>query len=111
MIQSPIEHDCYNTSRCDGIRCELDVFGVAYYVEIVVLSCAQPTAIELLVEDAAFQPLTETIFDQTSESIITISGLDLHIVATIIHHEYSIEVEVAEHYTNLDDYYACAHND
>ena len=95
VIQSPIEHDCYNTSTCDGIRCELDVFGAVYYVEIVVLSCAEPTAFEVLVEDDAFQPLSVSIFNKTSQEIITVDGVDIVIDSTIIHHEYSVEIEVS----------------
>ena len=94
VIQSPIEHDCYNTSNCDGIRCELDIFGAVYYVEIVVLFCAKPTAIEVLVEDESFQPLSESIFNETSQQVIMVAGVNVVIDATIIHHEYSIEIEV-----------------
>ena len=95
VIQSPIAHDCYNTSECDGIRCELDVFGTVYYVEIVVLFCAEPTAFEVLVENAAFQPLAEAIFNKTSQEVIIVEGVNIIVNATIIHHEYSVEIEVS----------------
>lgn len=97
LVESPVEHDCNNNSRCDGVRCELDIFGEIFFVEVVVLSCAQPVAMEVLVEvreeDNTFRPLSTFIYDQDLEGVLVIEGVEINIDGTIIHNEYSIEVE------------------
>ena len=93
-IHSPIEHDCAATPTCDGVTCQLDVLGNAYIVEMDVLSCAQPPGVDVLVIDSMGQIFYSTVVNDNTTGVILIGSYYVLMMATLIRHDYSIEVEV-----------------
>ena len=93
--ESPIEHDCETNELCNGVRCELDVFGTVYHVETILLSCEKPPALDVVVEDELNNPLYAAIFNESGLYWIEVSGRLLPLYATIEHRDYSMDVEVS----------------
>ena len=93
--QSPLEHDCYTNEACDGIRCELDVFGTRFHLETILLSCDTPPALESVVEDENNVPLHTAVYSTSGEYLLEIEGIFLPVYVNIQHHNYSMDVEVS----------------
>ena len=95
IIQSPFEHDCVTNSDCNGIRCELDIFGNVFFIDAIVLPCIVPPAIEVLVENSQREILSAVVFNRTDEKTIMILGTSLPLDVIIVHHEYSMDIQVS----------------
>ena len=91
-----IQPECSTNELCDGVRCEFDIFGAVYYLEIIVLPCQN--AVSLLVEDSSRQVLHISVFNQTATRPIPIGFLTLQTEVFIVPHDYSMEVQVAKQY-------------
>ena len=94
-IHSPLEHDCATNEDCDGVRCELDVFGTTYHIETILLSCDDPPGLETVIEDENNVPLRVLNFDRTAMGTINIGGLEVPAYGVIEHHPYSIDIQVS----------------
>ena len=94
-IQSPVEHDCVTNENCNGVRCELDIFGTVYHIENILLSCDDPPGFETVIEDENNMPLRVIKYDSTGRTTINIAGVDLEAYAVIEHHTYSIDLHVS----------------
>ena len=89
-----VEHDCTANTDCDGMICELDVFGTVYYLETLLLSCEEPPAVDVVVEDDEHKALFASQFNRTGTYELVISGFRLPLSVVIEHHDYSMDVEV-----------------
>ena len=87
-----IEPQCSTNDDCDGVYCELDIFGARFYLEVVVLPCQN--ALSVLVEDSSRQVLYSSVFDRTETRLVQISGFSLPIEVRITPHDYSMDVQV-----------------
>ena len=95
IIQSPFEHDCVTNSDCSSIRCELDIFGNAFSIGAIVLPCIVPPAIEVLVIDLQQEQIIFIgVFNRTEERTILVLGTSLPLDVIIVHHEYSMDIQV-----------------
>ena len=95
-IDSSLEQNCATNEDCTGVRCELNIFGNTYHVETILLSCEDPPAMDVVVENEENSPLYAAKFNHSGLYRIEISGLPLWLHATAIHNDdYSIEVEVS----------------
>ena len=83
IIHSPVEHDCSTTSDCDGVRCELDVFGNVFFVEAIILPCTDPPAAEVVVQNSLGQNLFVGIFNRSGQRDIVILGTRITVDAII----------------------------
>ena len=87
-----IEPQCSTNERCDGVYCELDIFGAVYYLEVVILPCQN--AISILVEDSSRQVLHTSVFNRNETRSISIGLIPLTTEVVIIPYEYSMDVRV-----------------
>ena len=93
-ISSPFEHNCSTTEDCDGVRCVLDLFSDSYIVEMYTLSCAEPPAVDVLVEDDEGNPFYSQQFDSSLYQVVEINGIPVLLEVILVHHSYSMELEV-----------------
>ena len=70
------------------------MLGSVYYIYLLVLSCEDPPAIDVLVEDSEENPFYEAVFNQSGSSELVLGGIPTTLHATIVHKQYSMEVEV-----------------
>ena len=95
-IDFPLEHNCTTNEDCDGVRCEFDIFNTVYHLETVLLSCEDPPALAMVVEDVNNQPLRVTNFSRTGVySLGMIRGFNVPLSIMMVHHPYSMDVEVS----------------
>ena len=94
-IQSPVEHNCSTTPNCDGFHCELDVSGNTFFVEGIVLPCTNPPAAEVIVQNSQRQNIFSAIFNTSGQRDIVILGLRMTVNTTVVHHKYSVDIEVS----------------
>ena len=87
-----IEPECSTNERCDGVLCELDIFGTVYYLEIIVLPCQN--ALALLVEDSSGGVLHTSVFNRTETRSLSIGILSLPTEVVIDPREYSMDIQV-----------------
>ena len=101
VIQSPlgIEHDCHTNSDCDGMQCELDINSDRYFLDLVVFSCMEPPAIDVIVEDEEQERVFEQTFTESGTRNLTLGLFPMILNSTVIHHNYSVDVEVSTYYT------------
>ena len=98
IIHSPLEHDCVvlnSSSHCDGVRCELDYVGTVYYLELIVLSCEDPPAVEFAIEDSDLNPLYEAVFNKTGTTNFNVANPPVIFNGTLVQYNHSIDVEVS----------------
>ena len=86
------EDDCMTNEACDGVRCELNVFGLVFYLEFVIESCIG--AVNLLVEDSSGNVLHSSEFNQTDTRPIQVGPYTLQSEVIIENQDYSMEVQV-----------------
>ena len=87
-----LEPECSTNEACDGIRCEVDIFGTVYYFEIVIRSCSE--SVGLLVEDSNFNVLNMAEFNQSETRPIQVGSLTLQVEVVIVKYPYSMEIQV-----------------
>ena len=93
--QSPLEHDCTTNEACNGIRCELEIFGTFFYLESLLLSCNSPPALETVVEDEDKKVLHTSVVSRTGAYSLSLLGLELPTYVEITHHDYSMDISVS----------------
>ena len=96
IIHSPFEHDCSTTPNCDGVHCELDVFGNVFFIEAIALSCTNPPAAEVIVQNSLGQNLFVGIFNRSEQRDIVILGTRITVDVIVVHRDYSVDIEVSE---------------
>ena len=96
IIQSPFEHDCSTTPNCDGVHCELDIFGLILYIETIVLPCANPPALEVIVQNSQRQNIFGAIFNTSGQRDIVVLNTRMTVNSIIVHRSYSMDIEVSE---------------
>ena len=95
-MQSPVEYNCMTNKDCDGVRCEFLSFGRVYHLETILLSCEDPPALMMVLEDVNNQPLHVTNFSHTGVySMGVVSGSNIPLTVMIDHHPYSMDVAVS----------------
>ena len=95
-IDAPLEHDCMTNEDCDGVRCEFDLFGTVYHLETLLLSCEDPPALALVVEDVDDQPLHVANISGTGVySLGVVRGFTVPLSVMMVHHPYSMDVTVS----------------
>ena len=94
-IDSPLEHDCVTIGNpaCNGVRCELDVFGSVFYVETIVLPCTN--SVELVVRDSNMEAIHTDVFNKTEVRVIMVDILPLLVDVEITVKPYSMLVRVS----------------
>ncbi len=83
---------CATNEACNGVRCRVSTFGTTFYIEGVILPC--DTAVDLVVENSNLEPIFDTVFNESGQRILDVSGFLITVNATIIPHEYSMDIEV-----------------
>ncbi len=92
---SEIETNCRVINNCTSIRCNLNVLGTAYYLELAVSACDE--TIYLLVENSAFEVIHRSDFSSSGIAVIEIvPGFPLRTDVTLVPRDYSILIEVSE---------------
>ena len=95
IIHSPFEHNCFTTPNCDGVRCELDILGLILYIETLILPCANPPAVEVIVQNSQRQNIFSAIFNTSGQRDIVIMGFRMTVVTIVVQHNYSVDIEVS----------------
>ena len=90
-----IEPECSTNDNCDGVYCELDILGLRFYLEVIVLPCQN--ALDVLVEGSSRQVLHSEIYNQNETRSFTIGIISMMVEVVIIPREYSMDVQVHIH--------------
>ena len=93
-IESPLEHDCQRDANCDGVRCEMDLFGRVFYIELLIDPCQDPPAVDWVIFNSDMEAIYEVTFDESGTGQFTVRGQPLPLEQIIVHHNYSMEIEV-----------------
>ena len=93
--ESPLEHDCRTNEHCNGIRCVLDAYRSTYHVETILLTCEDPPALDVVVENERNEPLYAAKFNRSGVYSIEVAGLTLPLYAVLEHRDYSVDIEVS----------------
>ena len=93
-IHTPFEHDCYTTTDCDGIICTLDVAISSYLLEMIVLSCEDPPAVDVVVEREDGTPIFSLVVNESVTVPVWISVFRHDLSISVIHRTYSMDVQV-----------------
>ena len=94
-IHSPIEHDCTANTDCDGVRCEADVFSNAYILEFLILSCEDPPALDILLEDSDENALFSAVVTDTYYGTLPADEFVIIMQASVVHYNYSMDIQVS----------------
>ena len=86
-----IQHTCTNNSACDGIICNFPT--ILYVAGMTFLPCHDPPAIEIVIFDSNGQVVYQELFDHSRSSHVN-AGIDINV--NIVHHNYSMDVEVRD---------------
>ena len=106
-LEGHFTHGCTTTEDCDGVRCAVDAFQNPHIMEIFVLSCEQPPAVDLLIEDTVGDSYLSLYINDNTSSIQIIDGSSVYVLPTIIHHPYSMEFSVC--YMHVQHVYIYMH--
>ena len=90
-----IEPECSTNDNCDGVYCELDILGLRFYLEVIVLPCQN--ALDVLVEGSSRQVLHSEIYNRNETRSFTIGIISMTVEVVIIPREYSMDVQVHIH--------------
>ena len=88
------EHDCTTTEACDGVRCELNIQATPHIMEICILSCEQPPAVDILIENEVGHPFLALYISDNATFFTLLDGTLLIVHPMIIHHPYYLEFQV-----------------
>ena len=88
-----IEPECHTNNRCDGMVCEIDVFGNIFFIETIILPCIY--AVDVVIEDEQGQPTFMTVYNQTDTHVIDLGIFSTNLYVVIIRHAYSMEISVS----------------
>ena len=89
-----IEPSCETNTDCDGIVCELDLFGSVYYIENIILPCDY--AVDVVVRDSDRRPIFMSVYNRTETHTITIGFISTSLYVEIVRRPYSMEVSVSD---------------
>ena len=88
-----IEPSCQTNDQCDGVICELDIFGSVYYLESIILPCQY--AVDVVVRDSQRQALFTSLYNRTETHTINLGIISTSLYVEIVPHLYSMEVSVS----------------
>ena len=92
---SEIETNCQALSGCDRMRCQLNVLGTIYYIELVLSPCNE--TFFLLVENSTFAVIHRSFFSSSGVDVIEIvPGYPLRTDVTLVPRDYSILLAVSD---------------
>ena len=94
-IHSPIEHDCDANTDCDGVRCEADVFSNTYLLEFLILSCEDPPALDILLEDSDENALFSAVVTDSYYGTLPADEFVIILQASVVHYNYSMDIQVS----------------
>ena len=86
-------HTCETSAGCTGVRCLISALGQTGYVETIILPCQQ--ALDVLVEDESFTPVSRQVFYRTESRNLNIRGNSICSDVTIIPRDYSMDIAVS----------------
>lgn len=92
-LQATDTFACAVNEECDGVRCSAEYTGEMFYEEFLVFPCAQPPAVEYVIEDADLHPLAQVIFDRSGT--YTLDETE-SVISFIERGPRSISIEVCE---------------
>ena len=90
---SDLEPECQTNPECNGIVCELDIFGSVFYLETIVLPCDY--AVDVVIRDSQRQPTFMSVYNHTETHTISIGSFSAPLYVEIVPHPYSMEVYVS----------------
>jgi hypothetical protein len=88
------EPQCETNANCTGIECELDLFGLVFYLETIVLPCDY--AVDVVVRDPQGRPTLMSVYNRTEAHTIYIGFISTSLYVEIVRHPYSMEVSVSD---------------
>lgn len=94
-IRTPVEHDCAANTDCDGVQCVAELLLQTYLMEFLILSCEDPPAVDILVEDTDGNPVYAVIVNNTYSDILYFEDLQIYLQVTVVHYNYSMDVQVS----------------
>ena len=95
----PSNISCAVNSRCDGIRCDVQLSYGLYYDEVIILPCTNPPAVEYLLETSDYTPIMQLIFDDSGTYIVEsayVANLTYVVKSFITRGPRSVSVEVCQ---------------
>ena len=95
-----IEPECQTNQECNGVVCELDIFGSVYYLESIILPCDY--AVDVVVRDSQRQAIFMSVYNRTEIHMISIGIFTTSLYVEIVPHPYSMEVSVSENIDNVN---------
>ena len=98
--QSPLEHDCVANTDCDGVLCEFDVFSGTYILEFLILSCEDPPALDILLEDSDGNALFSAVVNDSYYGTLLADVLVFVLQANVVHYNYSMDIQVSIRHIN-----------
>ena len=94
-IHSPIEHDCAANDDCNGVLCVADVFSDTYLLEFLILSCEDPPALDILLEDGDGNALFSAVVTDTYYGTLPAGDFVILLQANVVHYNYSMDIQVS----------------
>ena len=89
-----IEPECQTNQECNGVVCELDIFGSVFYLETIILPCDY--AVDVVVRDSERQAIFMSVYNRTEIHMISIGIFTTSLYVEIVPHPYSMEVSVSD---------------
>ena len=90
---SDFEPECQTNPECNGIVCELDIFGSVFYLETIVLPCDY--AVDVVIRDSQRQPTFMSVYNRTEIHTVNIGSFSAPLYVEIVPRPYSMEVYVS----------------
>ena len=94
-IHHPLEHNCVVNPNCTGVTCDLEVVIGTISMEVLIFSCNQPPAMELVIRDLVGNPFFSGFFNESEVTSLTIAGFSSPLSVKIVHRTYSMDIEVS----------------
>lgn len=88
-----LEPECYTNDRCNGVICELDIFGNVFYMESIILPCEY--AVDVVIRDSNRQPTFMSYYNRTEVHVIDLGLFSANLYVEIIRRNYSMDVSVS----------------
>lgn len=99
-INTPFEHDCSTTPDCDGVVCHVDILIRSYIMVMYILSCEDPPAVAVALGDPQGNVVWTYYINDNFTTLTIIDGFPVVVVSYIVHHTYSMDIEVSWLHSN-----------
>ena len=94
-IHTPLGHDCAANANCDGVRCVADVCSDIYLLEFLILSCEDPPALDILLEDSDGTALFSVVIAHPYYGSQRADDYVIFLFADVVHYKYSMDIQVS----------------